>query len=100
MFYKEQIKELDKRIKKIVEEDYAYLLTIKGIGAVSIAGIVGEIGDVNNYHGSDSIVALAELCPLVYQSGNYDAKHTKNCKEWFILFKKCIVCSSSVNVYA
>ena len=80
IFYKEQIKELDKRIKKIVEEDYAYLLTIKGIGAVSIAGIVGEIGDVNNYHGSDSIVALAGLCPLVYQSGNYEAKHTRIAK--------------------
>lgn len=77
MFLKEQIKEITERITEIVKEDYSYLLTINGVGAICIGGIIGEIGDVNNYHGSDSIVALAGLCPYVYESGKYAAQHTR-----------------------
>lgn len=60
---------MNEKIIEIVKKDYSYLLSIDGVGAISIGGIVGEIGDVNNYHGNDSIVALAGLCPYVYESG-------------------------------
>lgn len=79
--YKKQIKEIDEALVFIVKKEYPYLLTIPGVGAVSIAGIVGEIGNVNNYHGSDSIVALAGLNPIVYESGNYKAPHTRISKK-------------------
>lgn len=77
IFLKQQIEQITKKITEIFKENYSYLLTIKGIGAICIGGIIGEIGDVNNYHGSDSIVALAGLCPYVYESGKYQAKHTR-----------------------
>lgn len=77
IFLKKQIKEMNEKITEIVKKDYSYLLSIDGVGAISIGGIVGEIGDVNNYHGSDSIVALAGLCPYVYESGKYEANHTR-----------------------
>ena len=77
IFLKEQVKEMTEKIADIVKEDYGYLLTIDGVGTTCIGGIVGEIGDVNNYHGSDSIVALAGLCPYVYESGKYEARHTR-----------------------
>lgn len=64
-----------------MKEDYPYLLTIPGVGAVTLGTIVGEMGDVSNYHGSDSIVALAGLNPIVYQSGNYNAVHTRISKK-------------------
>lgn len=77
MLYKKQISSINEKIVPIVKEHYPNLLSIPGIGAVTIAGIVGEIGDVNNYHGSDSIVALAGLNPFVYESGTYKAAHTR-----------------------
>lgn len=79
--FHDQKKRIDKEIVKIMQEDCPYLLTIPGIGAVTLGTIVGEIGDVRNYHGSDSIVALAGLNPIVYQSGNYNAMHTRISKK-------------------
>ena len=81
LFYRGQIKEINEMIVGLVEKEYSYLLTIPGVGAVTIAGIVGEIGDVRNYHGSDSIVALAGLNPYVYESGNYQATNTRITKK-------------------
>ena len=79
--YKKQIKELSEAMVPLVKEEYGNLLTIPGIGAVTVAGIVGEIGNVENYHGSDSIVSMAGLNPFVYESGKYVATKTRITKK-------------------
>lgn len=81
IFYKSQIKEIDKEIGKLVKEEYPDLLTIPGVGAVTIAGIVGEIGNIGNIRSSDALVALAGLNPIVYQSGKFNASHTSISKK-------------------
>lgn len=75
--YRKQINELSEAMVPLVKEEHGNLLTIPGLGAVTVAGIVGEIGDVSNYHGSDCLVAMAGLNPKVYESGNYAASHTR-----------------------
>ena len=62
------------RMQELVETNAPNLLTIPGMGANLACTIYGEIGNINNFHGSDSLVAFAGLNPFVYQSGKYEAK--------------------------
>ena len=53
------------------------ILQIPGIGIMSAAGIIGEIGDVNNFSSSDALYAFSGLDPKVYESGKYKATKVK-----------------------
>ena len=77
ILYRRQKKEIEQRMEEIVEADYPNLLTISGVGAVTVGGIIGEIGNVENCHGSDSIVVMAGLNPKVYESGKEKMGHTR-----------------------
>lgn len=66
---------------KIIKEHYPKILTIPGVGANTAAGIIGEVGQISNFHNADSLLAYAGLNPLVYQSGKYEAKHTRISKK-------------------
>ena len=72
-----QKKKAVKRLDVLLKEEYPYMLDIPGAGTISIAGVVGEIGNIDNFHSPDSIVAYAGLAPLVYESGKYKAMRTK-----------------------
>lgn len=76
-----QKKTLIAKVTEILKEHYPKLLAIRGVGPVCLAGIVGEIGNIQNFKNGDSLVALAGLNPVVYQSGKYDAKKTSISKK-------------------
>ena len=79
--YEEQKKELIDEMVKIIKEHYPKILSIPGVGANTAAGIIGEVGQISNFHNADSLLAYAGLNPLVYQSGKYEAKHTRISKK-------------------
>ena len=81
MLFEEQKQELINEIVKIVKEHFPLILTIPGIGGNTAAGIIGEIGDISNFHNADSLVAFAGLNPIVYQSGKYEAQRTRISKK-------------------
>jgi len=68
----EQIKKVNKKIKKIAQSNYLVqlLMTMPGIGEYSAILILGEIGDIKRFDNPKSLVRYAGLCPGVYQSGN------------------------------
>lgn len=68
-FYTTQIELYD---TKIINEslDCDNLLTVPGIGKLSAAIILGELGDVKNFKSPKQIVAYAGLDSSTYQSGN------------------------------
>lgn len=61
----------------LIAATYPNILQIPGIGIMSAAGIIGEIGDVHNFSSSDALYAFSVLDPKVYESGKYKATKVK-----------------------
>lgn len=62
------------QLDKLAEENCQLLLSIPGVGAITACSIMGEIGDISNFRGGDSLLAFAGLNPRVYQSGKCELK--------------------------
>jgi len=76
-FLTQQIKELDDALASLIEElPRQYLTTIPGIGAVTAAAILGEIGDIRRFETLSQLVAYAGIDPTVHQSGQFQATQT------------------------
>ena len=56
------------------------IMTIPGIGYINGGMILGEIGDIRRFPGPKQLLAFADLDPSVYQSGNFQARHTRMSK--------------------
>lgn len=53
------------------------IATIPGIGIISAAIIIGEIGDFSRFDNPDKILAMAGMSPSTYQSGKYISNHSR-----------------------
>jgi len=63
------IKETDALILVEFEKETTYLDSIPGIGPITAATIISEIGSVDNFSNPAQLVAFAGLDPAFYQSG-------------------------------
>lgn len=81
-FYQSQIDIYNKQIElKLMETGYGKIITsIPGIGTITGAMILSEIGDINNFTSPNQLLAYAGLDPSVYESGNFEASHNKPSK--------------------
>lgn len=76
-FHEAQIKEIDKTIKKKIEEneqknkEYNILKEQPGIGPVTAAALVVEVGDWNRFSSEKKISAYFGLTPSEYSSGEH-----------------------------
>lgn len=76
-FLSQQIDELDHALAELVEQlPNHYLTTIPGIGPVTAAAILGEIGNIQRFDSLKQLVAYAGIDPAVYQSGQFEAAQT------------------------
>jgi transposase len=75
---KEQIKELDKAIEKLLEiiPESQCLLSIPGIGKVYCAGILAEIGQIERFEDQAKLAKYAGLYWKRKQSGSYESERT------------------------
>lgn len=75
-FIKRQIKALLAQIRAHLDDDpdlrrqRDLLLSIPGIGPVTVAAILAEIGDASQFASADQLVAYAGLSPSVFTSGS------------------------------
>ena len=83
----EQIELLDSQINHVEAEmtdimKYldSVIMTIPGIGYINGGMILGEIGDIRRFPDPKQLLAFAGLDPSVYQSGNFQTKHTRMSK--------------------
>ena len=83
----EQIELLDRQINDVESEMTEIMLgldsvimTIPGIGYINGGMILGEIGDIHRFSTPCQLLAFAGLDPSVYQSGNFNASHTRMSK--------------------
>ena len=65
----------DAQIKHYVNDICPNLLSIPGVGYTTAGLIAGEIGDINRFHSTDSLVSFSGTDCTVYESGKYKALH-------------------------
>lgn len=71
---------LDGEITAVMAALPQYITTIPGVGPVTGAIILAEIGDVNRFPTPEKLVAYAGIDPTVYQSGQFTATQTRMSK--------------------
>ena len=75
-----QLEQIESEMTDIVRSLDSVIMTIPGIGAINGGMILGEIGDISRFTSPSKLLAFAGLDPSVYQSGNFEAKHTRMSK--------------------
>jgi transposase len=71
---------LDDEIEQFMSHIEQHITSIPGIGPVTGAAIIAEIADINRFDSPTKLVAFAGIDPTVYQSGDFQATHTRMSK--------------------
>lgn len=96
LFFNKQIESYEKEIASIMKEYGQVILSIPGIGEITGAMILSEIGNINKFSSADKLLAFAGLDPSVYQSGEYEvnlkiSKRGSKYLRWAIHQSACII---------
>ena len=75
-----QVHDVESEMELIVNSLDSVIMTIPGIGFINGGMILGEIGDITRFSNPSKVLAFSGLDPTVYQSGNFNASHTKMSK--------------------
>lgn len=98
IFLQNQLKEIDFKIKQIIDSCASPIMTIPGISYTTAAFILSEIGDISRFNSSAQLLAFAGLEPSTYQSGNFESKHAVMVKHgskylrWALMHASHTVC--------
>jgi len=76
----EQRKRVEARLETLVAALDTPITTITGIGAVTGAAILAEIGDIHRFASLEKLVAYAGIDATVHQSGQFTATRTRMSK--------------------
>lgn len=69
----DQVAQLDATIATLMNQIPQYITSIPGVGPITGAAILAEIGDVNRFPSAEKLVAYAGIDPSVYQTGQFQA---------------------------
>jgi transposase len=95
-FLNDQLKALLKQIRTHMQGDddlkrnRDLLLSIPGLGPVTVAAILGEIGDARQFASADQLAAYAGLCPSVFTSGSSIHKQARLSKTGNAFLRKVL----------
>jgi len=67
-----------------------YLLSTPGLGHITIAGILGELGPLNHYRSGKQLVKMAGINPMQSESANKQASKTPMSKKGRPLLRYCL----------
>ncbi len=89
--FTEQLDEVENTINDIMNSMDAVIKTIPGIGNLNGGMIIGEIGDIHRFESPCKLLAYAGLDPSVYQSGKFNASHTRMSKRGSKLLRYALI---------
>lgn len=89
-FIQQQVEQLDDELNIILDKVNSTISTIPGIGPISAAVILGEIGDINRFSEPSKLVAYAGLDASVSQSGDYTNPNSRMSKRGSPHLRKAI----------
>jgi len=72
----DQRDQIDLAIAELMNQIPQHITSIPGIGPVTGAAILAEIGDIQRFESVDKLVAYAGIDPSVYQTGQFEASET------------------------
>lgn len=72
-----QIKDVESKINELLEKDNHHLTTITGIGPITAATIIGEIGDIKRFERPNQLLAFAGLDASIHQSGDFTGTNNR-----------------------
>lgn len=87
----QQVSEIDDQIKSLMLVLESVIMSVPGISYIDGAMILGEIGDINRFSKPCKLLAFAGLDPSVYQSGNFNASHTRMSKRGSKLLRFALI---------
>ena len=77
----EDLREVDKKIEEYSRELNSPILSIPGISHFSCTSIVTETGDIDKFDNPYQLISYSGTNPIVYQSGQYNARLTRISKK-------------------
>lgn len=100
LFIENQIKELDVEIDFYYNQFDCHLESIPGIGKVTSAIILSEIGDIKRFKSAKALVAYAGIDPTVKQSSQFLANNNKMSKRGSPYLRRALfLCASTCTLH-
>lgn len=94
-----QLKELDLKIKEIMDELNSIILTIPGISYTLGSIILSEIGNIDKFASPTKLLAFEGLDPSVKQSGHFNATIIKMSKRGSKLLRYAMLRASGLIIW-
>ncbi len=94
-----QIQDIEKELKRLLQDSYAVITSITGIGAVLGSAIIGEIGDIKRFPSPNKLVAYAGLDSSVKQSGQFVGTQTRISKRGSPYLRRAIWLAANVAAF-
>lgn len=79
----EQVQRAEDALVRLVDsiEDSRYLLSIVGLGYISVAGILAELGSLRSYRNAKQLIKMAGSNPIEFESAGKRSNHTPMSKK-------------------
>ena len=89
-FIEAQVSDVAQEIKVILEKINSPITSIPGIGEITAAAILGEIGDIDRFSNASKLAAYAGIDASVSQSGEYQSTNNKMSKRGSPYLRKAL----------
>lgn len=89
-FIENQVKDIEVQIEILLGKINSPITTIPGVGNVTAATILGEIGDISKFSTPSKLVAYAGIDASVSQSGEYHSTNNKMSKRGSAYLRKAL----------
>jgi transposase len=96
LFAEDQLAVLDKNIAEYYDKFICTIDSIPGVGKVTAAIILSEIGDINRFSEPAKLVAFAGIDPTVKQSGDFQGTKNKMSKRGSSYLRRAAWISANV----
>lgn len=90
-----QIKDIEKQVSDFIKKSDNVITSIPGIGYMTAAIIISEIGDINRFDNPGQVLAFAGLDPSVKQSGTFNASSTRMSKRGSSLLRYALILAAN-----
>jgi transposase len=90
--------EIDQTIADLMQQIPQHITSIPGIGPVTGAAILSEIGDIQRFESADKLVAYAGIDATVYQTGQFEASEAHMSKRGSPYLRHALWCAATAAI--
>ena len=98
-FIESQVKDTENEIKRVMDDLNSPITSIPGIGKITGAVILGELGDISRFDHPSKIVAYAGIDASVSQSGEYASTNNRMSKRGSPYLRKALFQAATVAAF-